>query len=398
MPVVVLACLAYVSMALPDSVLGIAWPAMSTSFHQPLAALGLLLPFGIGAAVLSSTMTGRILDRTRIGWLLSGSTVLSAVALFGYSVAPSLWAVLAATVLLGLASGAVDSGLNAYAARRFGARDITWMHASYGLGAVIGPVTVTAALAGGLTWRWPYALIAAAQLALACAFVLTTRRWAAGPDQSRTAEYTAGTSSRPVGARRSAVAVSIAVFALHTGIEGAAGLWAYVYLTAGHGLPPGAAGLAISGYWATLCVGRVVLGVVAEHVGAARVLTCAVAGIVGGTAMMAVPGPAVVALAGLAVLGLAAAPVFPLLILTTAQRVGHDHADRTIGCQIAAGSIGAAVLPAGIGLLLQHLGGTALGPILLALALVLAAVYSLLVRLTSGDMSQHQESDRAASA
>ncbi|GAA2355105.1 hypothetical protein SVIO_111120 [Streptomyces violaceusniger] len=120
MPLVVLACLAYVSMALPDSVLGIVWPSMSADFHQPVGTLGLLLVFGIAAAVLSSTMTGRILTHMHVGQLLSGSTVLSALALLGYGLAPSFWAVVAATALLGLASGALDSGLNAYAASRFG--------------------------------------------------------------------------------------------------------------------------------------------------------------------------------------------------------------------------------------------------------------------------------------
>jgi fucose permease len=381
MPLVVLACLAYVSMALPDSVLGIAWPAMRTDFHQPVAALGLLLVFGISASVLSSTMTGRILARTHIGWLLSGSTVLSSLALFGYSVAPALWAVVAATVLLGLASGAADSGLNAHAARRFGARQITWMHASYGLGAVVGPVTVTAALSGGVLWRWPYVVIAAAQLVLACAFLLTARRWAADPataDHAHTVART-GSRGRP---RRGAAWLGIAVFALHSGVESGTGLWAYVYLTAGHGLAPDTAGLAISGYWATMCVGRIVLGVVAEHRGATRVLTWAVAGVAVGAAMMALSGPVALALAGMAVIGLAAAPIFPLLTLTTVDRVRSDDVERSVGRQVAAGTIGAAVIPSGLGLVVQHLGAADLAPALFALAVVTATVYGLLARRT----------------
>jgi fucose permease len=176
--------------------------------------------------------------------------------------------------------------------------------------------------------------------------------------------------------------LSVVVFTLQAGIEAGAGLWAYVYLTAGHGLSPGAAGLVISGYWATLCVGRIVLGLVAERVGAPRVLACAVAGVAIGAAMMTLPGTAALAVAGMAVLGLAAAPVFPLLTLTTAERVGHDRADSTIGFQVAAGNVGAAVVPSGIGLLLQHRGGTTLGPALLALALVMGALYGLFVRGT----------------
>lgn len=386
---VVLVCLAYVSMALPDGVLGILWPSMSADFHQPLGALGLLLPFGVAAAVLSSTMTGRILARIHIGQLLSASTVLSVVALLGYGLAPSLWAVVAATVVLGLASGAVDSGLNAYAASRFGARHITWMHACYGLGAAIGPATVGVALSSGMRWRWAYVIIAAVQMTLACAFLRNGRRWAARPDVPvatavrRHASAPVSGLGGPAGPRRYVLALSAAVFAIHIGIESGTGLWAYVFLTTGRGLPPETAGLAVSGFWASMFIGRVILGPIAERVGAARVLSCAVGGIGGGAAMMALSGPAVLALAGMLVLGLAAAPIFPLLTLTTAGRVGHDHADKTIGFQVAASKIGAAVLPAGMGLLIQHLGATALGPAVLALALVIATGYGLLVRLTT---------------
>ncbi|MBL1120597.1 MFS transporter [Streptomyces sp. 110] len=389
MPLVVLACLAYVSMALPDSVLGIVWPSMSADFHQPVGTLGLLLVFGIAAAVLSSTMTGRILTHMHVGQLLSGSTVLSALALIGYGLAPSFWAVVAATVLLGLASGALDSGLNAYAASRFGPRHITWLHASYGLGAALGPATVTIALSSGVHWRWAYAVIAVAQTILACAFLRTAHRWTARPDQPvttadrpRSAART-DSDSRHAGSRGHVVVLSSTVFALHIGIESGTGLWGYVFLTAGRGLPPGTAGLAVSGFWATMFIGRVILGPVAERVGASRVLSCAVAGIVGGAAMMALPGPALFSLLGMLILGLAAAPVFPLLTLTTAERVGPDHADRTIGFQVAASKIGAAALPAGMGLLIQHVGVTAFGLALLVLVLIMATGYSLLVRSTS---------------
>ncbi|AXK31436.1 MFS transporter [Streptomyces armeniacus] len=453
MPLAVLACLAYVSMALPDSVMGIVWPAMRTDLHQPLGALGLLLPFGLGAAVLSSSMTGRILARTHIGGLLAGSTALSAAAILGYSLAPSLWAVIAATVLLGLANGAVDGGLNAHAARHFGARHLTWMHASYGLGAVAGPAIATAALSAGVHWRWTYALIAAVQTALAYAFVRSAHRWADGlrtdalhtdalhtdasrtdasrtdasrTDASRTDASRTGASctdaspadasvdgprregprpDAPPAETRAArakartartertvrggprsgalrAALSTVVFFLQTGIEASASLWMYVFLTTGHGVSPGAAGVAVSAYWATMFAGRVVLGPVAERVGAAPVLAAAVTGIAAGAALTAVPvpGPPYLALCGLLILGLASAPAFPLLVLTTAGRAGPERADRTVGLRVAASKVGIAALPSGTGLLIQEYGPTALGPALLAPALVLAAAYAALVR------------------
>ncbi|WP_372495495.1 MFS transporter [Saccharopolyspora soli] len=197
---------------------------MSADFHQPLGALGLLLAFGVAAAVLSSVMVGRVLVRAHVGWLLSGSTFLSALGLLGHSLAPAFWVLVAASVLIGLANGAVDSGMNAYAANHFGARRITWMHASYGMGAVIGPAIVTIALNTGMHWRWAYAITAAVQIVLACAFLRTTDRWARG--RTATPTFPANPEDRTRGdnrPRRCAVALSTAAFALQTGIESSTG-------------------------------------------------------------------------------------------------------------------------------------------------------------------------------
>jgi fucose permease len=128
-------------------------------------------------------------------------------------------------------------------------------------------------------------------------------------------------------------------------------------------------------YWGSLFVGRLVLGVVAERLGSRRVLAASLAGIAGGALLIAVPAPAAVAVAGLVLVGAAAAPVFPLLVLTTADRVGQQHADRTVGVQVGAAALGGAVLPAAIGVVLARFGVETLGPALLVLALLLLATY-----------------------
>jgi fucose permease len=126
---------------------------MQLSFHEPVGALWILLAFGVTASVISSAATGRLLSRARVGPVLALATMLAAVALAVEALAPSLWVFTGGTVLLGLGFGAIDSALNAHAASHFGARDINWMHASYGLGATIGPLLVTALLSNGLSWR-----------------------------------------------------------------------------------------------------------------------------------------------------------------------------------------------------------------------------------------------------
>jgi fucose permease len=360
-----LACVAYLSVALPGSTLGLLWPSIRLSLGQPVGALGILLIPGIAASVVSSAVTGRL--RLSAGPLVAASTLLIALALAAEAIAPSMWVMTVGTVLFGVGFGALDTALNAHAARHFGARDINWMHASYGLGATLGPLLVTALLTAGRSWRQTYGVMALALAALGGVLVLARRGWrvpASGPSPAAPPTHTA-----PPGAALGALTFT----AVETGIESGAGIWGYLFLTSGRGLPPAAAGVAVAAYWAMMCVGRVVLGPVAERLGPARVLAAAVAGVPLGAMLMAlpVPGPGsgALAVAGLMLLGLAAAPVFPLFTLTTGTT-------RMVSLQVAASAVGGAAVPAGLGLLLGAVGPWLLAPSLLALGVAMGGLYA----------------------
>ncbi|MEH0939123.1 MFS transporter, partial [Micromonospora psammae] len=177
--------------------------------------------------------------------------------------------------------------------------------------------------------------------------------------------------------RLPAVWLGALAFAVYVAIEISAGLWAFLLLTEGRGLPAATAGLCVSGYWGSLFVGRVVQGLVAERLGTGRVLTASLLGMAAGALLIALPGSGWLAVAGLFLLGFAAAPVFPLLTLTTAERVGAAHADRAIGLQIGASAIGGALIPAGLGVLLGNTSLNLLGAALTVLAVVLLALHAL---------------------
>jgi fucose permease len=374
-PLLLLAYLGFISLGLPDGLLGVGWPHMRADFGEPVGAVGFLLFVGIAGYLLSSVAAGFSIARLGVGWLLAGSTALVAAALAGYAVSPLLATVVVAALFVGFGSGAIDAGLNAYAARWFSARHMNWMHACFGLGATLGPLVMTGALAVGLGWRGGYGTVAAGQALLAVAFALTVRAWRNG----RPAD---GTTVTRLPAARVAQTLALpavwrgaAAFAVYVGIEVGAGLWAYTLLTEGRDLPETVAGPAVSAYWGSLFVGRVILGVVADRAGTQRVLAGSMLGIAVGAGLVALPAPGWLAVLGLMLVGLAAAPVFPLLTLTTAERVGDGHADRAIGMQVAAAGLGGTVLPAGIGVLIGRLGPEILGPSLVVLALTLAALH-----------------------
>jgi len=358
-PAFLLACLAYLSVALPGSTLGLLWPSMRVSLGQPVGALGILLVPGIAASVVSSAVAGRL--RVPAGPLVAGATLLIALALAAEALAPSMWVMTVGTVLFGIGFGALDTALNAHASRHFGARDINWMHASYGLGATLGPLLVTALLSAGRSWRQTYGVMALVLAVLGGVLAQARRRWevpASAPDPR---------PASPTAPRASALG-ALTFTAVETGIESGAGIWGYLFLTAGRGLPPAAAGVAVAAYWAMMCAGRVVLGPVAERLGPARVLAVAVVGVPLGAALMTVPGPGALAVAGLMLLGLAAAPIFPLFTLTAGTT-------RMVSLQVAASAVGGAALPAGLGLLIGAAGPRLLAPSLLALGLAMGGLY-----------------------
>ncbi|MFI6067761.1 MFS transporter [Micromonospora sp. NPDC051227] len=382
-----LAYLAFVSLGLPDGLLGVGWPSIRGDFDVPTEAVGWVLTAGTVGYLTSSVLAGFTLARIGVGALLAVSTLLASLALTGYSVSPVLAVLVGCALLLGLGSGAVDSGLNAYAAGAFGPRHMNWMHAFFGLGVAIGPLIMTGVLSAGLAWRWGYGIVAGAQLVLAIAFALTVRAWHRAPAATAPTEAGVAVPAPPAGPaptvrvpvrdtlRLPAVWSGTLAFVLYVAIEVSAGLWAFLLLTEGRGLSAALAGGCVSAYWGSLFVGRVVQGLVAERLGAGLVLRVSLAGMAVGAALIAVPGPAVLAVLGLVVVGFAAAPVFPLLTLTTAERVGAKHADRAIGLQIGAAGIGAALVPAGLGVLIGQTSVQVLGSALLALALVLLALY-----------------------
>jgi hypothetical protein len=386
-----LACLAYLSTALPGSTLGLLWPRMQSSFHQPVSALGLVVVVSVVSNLISSAATGRALSRWRTGALAAWGTFLVAAALGAEAWAASLWAFVVAAAVFGVGFGALDSAVNAYSAAHFGPRQATWMHASYGLGATVAPLVVIAELAAGAGWRVTYASFAVVIGVVAAVLVAGRHKWEAPP--AATGRDAPG---GPPG--RGVAGATLAFSAVEAGVESGAGVWGYIFLAQGRHLAPSAAGAVVAAYWAMMFLGRVVLGPVAQRAGTRPVMTWAVAGVAAGAALMAAPGPAL-AIVGMMALGLAAAPIFPLLTLMdlgARPAAGHrgragqeglsrqGHPAMFVSLQVAASAAGAAGVPSALGIAISSLGATALAPLLLALASVMAAMYLVVLRPLDG--------------
>jgi fucose permease len=365
-----LAFLAFVGLGLPDGVLGVAWPFLRRTFGQPVDQLGPILLAMMVGYLGSSFAGGFLIGRLGIGKLLVASGLLVAASAAAWAATPWWAPILAGGLVSGLGAGAIDAGLNAFAAARFSPRVITWLHACWGLGAMLGPLLMTAVIAAGLGWRHGYLLLAASLAILSAGFALTLGRWEL--------PAVAGARSAPRAAARLSDALrdprvrgNAFVFFLYAGTESSAGQWAFTLLAESRGMAPAAAGLAATAYWGSIFAGRLAFGAAARHVAPATLRRLGVAAAPVAALVVAVSRTGAGGFAGLFALGLLLAPIFPLLVAETPARVGERHAAHAIGFQISAATLGAGALPAAAGLLVRHAGLEALGPFLLAATLLL---------------------------
>jgi fucose permease len=372
-----IALVAFVSLGLPDGVLGVAWPSIRRSFDLPPAQLGVLLTSAMVGYVVSSFSSGAVVARLGIGRLLFCSSVFMVASSLAYAAAPAWSVMVAAALLAGLGAGAIDAGINTFAAVHFSPRLVTWLHASYGVGAALGPLLMSAALATGAGWRGGYAAIAAILAAMAIAFHVTRRRWhvAAPPP---------GPAMDPVASfglldtlRRPRVWLNVAIFFVYTGLEVSAGQWTYSLLTEARGVGPVAAGGWLAVYWSSLTAGRIVSGALAGRVAAGTVLRAATLGAVVSTLLLWRDPGMGIGLLALAGLGCCLAPIYPLLIAETPRRIGAAHAVAAIGFQVAAAYLGTAAIPGVAGLLATARGLGVIAPCLFSTALLLLLLQEL---------------------
>ena len=376
-----LAFLAFVSLGLPDGLLGVAWPSIRGDLRVPLDALGLLVAIQTAGYLLSSFMSGRLLRVMAIGSVLALSTLAAAVALLGIATATSWPLLLAFGFIAGLAGGAVDAGLNSYGASHFSARVLNWLHACFGLGTTLGPLIVTTVLSSGNVWRIAYVIVGSGQLLLALTFFLTRKRWLEVRESVADSEPPALPARTRDTLRRPLVWLGMLTFFAYSGVEFVTGQWSYSLLTLHRGVPEATAGLLISLYWGSLMVGRILFGVVANRVPLIPTLrACVVASFGGALLFWLEPTPRLSYL-GLMLIGFALAPIFASLISLTPKRVGRAHAENAIGFQIAAAGLGGAAWTAVVGVVAGSFGLGAIGASLVVLTLLLFVLYEAFVRL-----------------
>lgn len=372
----VVAFLAFVSLGLPDGVLGVAWPSVRNTFGLPLSALGQLLLTSTLGYLLSSFFSGTVVARLGVGQLLLVSSLLVVISQAMFAAAPSWAVMLAGGVLAGLGAGAIDAGINAYSAERFSPRLVTWLHACYGVGATLGPIIMTVAISAS-HWRAGYIAIGTLLVGMTVCFAITRNGWGGDAHPA-----TAATTNAPpllAALRRPAVWLGMALFFVYTGLEVTAGQWAYSLLVESRGVSPRVAGVCVSAYWASLTVGRIAFGQLAAHVAPNRILRACTLMCPMAAGMLWVDWGLATSAVAIAVLGFVLAPVYPLLISNTPARMGPELSSHGIGLQVFSAYLGVACLPGIAGILARNHGLETIGLWLTVLALVLLITHEIVI-------------------
>jgi fucose permease len=375
--------LAFVSLGLPDALLGVGWPAMRRDFAQPLEAVGVVTIVLTVSAVISALYSGRLANRFGTGVVVAASALMTSLALVGIAVAPSfLWLVLLA-IPMGIGGGAVDASLNHFVAQHYSARHMNWLHGCWGIGATTGPLIISAALATQGGWRAGTGVIAALQMALAVVLWSTLRLWgSAGTHDNAQSE---GVAAHPAHGTPRALAswLSPMIFFVYVSAEIGTGLWAASILADGRGMALKDAGIAVSCYFGAITVGRFAIGSLANRIGSRRLIRFGIVGAALGAALFAIPtAPAWLWFAGLVLMGLGCAPIFPSMMHETAARFAPDLAQRVIARNMSFSYAGGSVAPAALGVLAAWAGLNWVMPVVLVLLVGLVASTEWLNRLT----------------
>ena len=374
---------AFISLGLPDSLLGSAWPSMYPQLGVPVSYAGIISMIISLGTIISSLNSDRLTRALGTGKVTAISVGMTAAALFGFSMSGQFWMLCLWAIPYGLGAGSVDAALNNYVALHYESRHMSWLHCMWGIGTMISPMVMGAALAGGMPWTSGYRYIALFQILLTAMLFVSLPLW-----QKRTAG-TSGEEAAPTALTFGQVlhlpgAKEVMLcFFCYCALETTAGLWASSYLTLSRGVPAGTAASFASLFYIGITAGRAACGFLTLKFNDVQMIRMGQGILAVGVLALLVPGPQVLALAGLVLVGLGCAPIYPSIIHSTPDHFGAERSQAVIGIQMASAYVGNLAMPPLFGLLANNITPALFPFYLLVLLLLMVFMHEQLVRKTS---------------
>ena len=373
--------MSFISLGLPDGLLGAAWPSMVPELSAPVSFAGVIFIIISVGTVVSSLLSQRLNLRFGPGKVTAFSVAMTAAALFGFASSRSTWQLCLWAVPYGLGAGSVDACLNNYVALHYASRHMSWLHCMWGIGASVGPYIMGAVLSAGQHWSTGYQCIGILQAALTALLLLSLSLWK--QDSQRPEEKATPLSLRQILAIPGAKPLLLAFFC-YCALEQTMGLWAGSYLALYRGFTPeqaaGFAGLFFLG----ITLGRALNGFLTMRFSDSFLTRAGFVIITLGIAAVLAPWGDTMALAGLVLVGLGCAPVYPCIIHATPARFGAERSQAVIGILMAGAYLGNCLMPPLFGLIANHISIGLLPPYLLLLLALMALSHRQAVRICRG--------------
>ena len=365
--------MAFISLGLPDSMLGAAWPDMYVEFGVPLSYAGILSALIAAGTIVSSLQSDRLTLKLGTGKVTTISVAMTATALFGFSITHKFWVLCLWAIPYGLGGGSVDASLNNYVALHYKSRHMSWLHCMWGVGAATGPYIMGYALTSGRGWNTGYRIISMMQVVLTIILFLSLPLW----KKRTTVIEETGEKRKPMSLKdvlkiKGAKEVLICFFC-YCGIEQTAGLWASSYLNLYKGVPVETAASFGAMFYIGITAGRAISGFLTIKLSDLKMIRLGQGLILFGIIILLLPLNAYASLAGLIMIGLGCAPIYPCVIHSTPAHFGEDKSQAVIGVQMAFAYTGTLSMPPLFGIIANNIT-VALLPVYLIILLVLMVV------------------------
>lgn len=356
--------LSFISLGLPDSLIGSAWPVMHVDLGVGVSSAGIITIIISLGTIISSFFSNSLINKLGTGLLTAISVLLTAIGLIGFSFASAFWMLIVFAIPYGLGAGAVDAALNNYTAVNYPARHYNWLHCMWGVGASVSPYIMSYALTGGLGWGSGFRIVFYIQIALSALLFFTLPVWKkvekqrmlkAGDVEEIADEPKKKVSTKDVIKMKGVLLAFVAFFA-YCAMEQTAGLWATSYLVQHKGIDATTAAKFASFFYIGITVGRAIAGIFADKMGDKLLIRLGTGIILLGILLVAIPtrnnGPA---LAGLVVIGFGCAPIYPAILHSMPKYFGKENSQAIMGVQMAFGYIGIVAMPPLFGLLAEYI-------------------------------------------
>ena len=370
--------LAFISLGLPDSLLGAGWPVMHLDLGVEVSYMGIVSMVISGGTIVSSLLSDRLTRKFGTRWVTVVSVFLTAAALFGFSFSDRFWMLILFSIPYGLGAGAIDAALNNYIALHYSARHMSWLHCFWGVGTIVSPFIMSYALTSS-TWNDGYRIVGYIQLGIGALLLATLSVW----EINKTPEAQSQKSLGLIGAVKiKGVPLILLGFFAYCAAEATSMQWASTYFVEVKQISEAQAAQLASLFYIGITAGRFISGFLSGKLGDRRMIVIGACILTCGIVLLFIPADVEVAIAGFIVIGLGCAPIYPSIIHSTPANFGAENSGAIIGIQMASAYVGSTFIPPLFGLIANRLGFNILPVYLLIFVALMIAMTELTFAVT----------------